>query len=45
MIPKPPKKDFFKFVDNDKVVLRMEAKMNTEVYEDNIRRFIISFFL
>ena len=45
LIPKPPKKDFFKFVDNDKVVLRMEAKMNTEVYEDKIRRFIISYFL
>ena len=45
LIPKPPKKDFYKFVDNDKIVLRYTGKMNTKAYEDKDRRFIISYFL
>lgn len=43
--PKPPKKDFFKYVDNDKVILRYTAKMNTTIPEDTERRFVISYFL
>lgn len=43
--PKPPKRDFFKYVDNDKVVLRYTAKLNTTVPEDVERRFIISYYL
>ena len=43
--PQPPKRDFFKYVDNDKKVLRFTAKMNTKVPEDFDRRFIVSFFL
>jgi len=42
---KKPKIDFFKFVDNDKKVLRFTARLNTKVPEDFDRRFIISFYL
>ena len=44
-MPKKPKIDFFKYVDNDKKVLRYTAKFNTRVPEDIERRFIISFYL
>ena len=43
--PKPPKKNFFKYVDNDKVILRYTARLNTTIPEDIERRFIISYFL
>lgn len=43
--PKQPKKDFFKYVDNDGKVLRFISKFNTQVPEDVDRRFIISYFL
>jgi hypothetical protein len=33
LIPKPPKKDFFKWVDNQ-VDLRFQAKFNTDKAED-----------
>jgi len=45
LVPKKPKIDFFKYVDNDKKVLRYTAKFNTRVPEDIDRRFIISFYL
>jgi EF-hand domain-containing protein 1 len=45
LIPKKPKIDFFKYVDNDKKVLRYTARFNTKVPEDVDRRFIISFYL
>lgn len=45
LIPKKPKGDFFKSVDNDKKVLRYTARFNTRVPEDIERRFIISFYL
>jgi hypothetical protein len=45
LIPKKPKGDFFKSVDNDKKVLRFTARFNTRVPEDIERRFIISFYL
>ena len=45
LIPKKPKIDFFKYVDNDKKVLRFTARFNTKVPEDDERRFIISFYL
>lgn len=45
LIPKKPKGDFFKSVDNDKKVLRYNARFNTRVPEDIDRRFIISFYL
>ena len=45
LIPKKPKIDFFKYVDNDKKVLRYTARFNTRVPEDVERRFIISFYL
>ena len=44
-MPDKPKRDFFKYVDNDKKILRFTAKFNTRVPEDFDRRFIISFFL
>lgn len=43
--PKKPKIDFFKYVDNDKTVLRYTARFNTRVPEDVDRRFIIQFYL
>lgn len=45
LIPKKPKPDFFKAVDNDKKILRYTAKFNTKVPEDVDRRFIISYYL
>jgi hypothetical protein len=36
LIPKPPKKDFFKWVDNQ-VDLRFLAKLNTDKPEDKDR--------
>lgn len=44
-MPDQPKGDFFKYVDNDKKILRFTAKFNTRVPEDFDRRFIISFYL
>ena len=43
--PDKPKRDFFKYVDNDKKILRFTARFNTRVPEDLDRRFIISFYL
>jgi len=45
LIPKKPKGDFFKAMDNDKKILRFTAQFNTRVPEDVDRRFIISFYL
>lgn len=45
LLPDKPKKDFFKYVDNDKKTLRWTAKFNTQVPEDVDRRFIISYYL
>jgi hypothetical protein len=44
LIPKPPKKDYFKWMDNQ-AYLRFHAKLNTTKPEDVDRRFIITFFL
>ncbi|EGR31837.1 hypothetical protein IMG5_100900 [Ichthyophthirius multifiliis] len=44
LIPKPPKKDFFKWVDNQ-INLRFVGKFNTTKPEDIDRRFIITFYL
>ena len=45
LINKPPKKDYYKYINNDKIILRYLAKLNTRVLEDVDRRFLISFFL
>lgn len=45
LIPNKPKRDFFKYVDNDGKVLRFTARFNTQVPEDVDRRFIISYYL
>jgi hypothetical protein len=45
LIPQKPKIDFFKYVDNDKKILRYTARFNTKVPEDVDRKFIISFYL
>jgi len=45
LLPNQPKRDFFKYVDNDKKVLRFTARFNTRTPEDVDRRFIISFYL
>jgi hypothetical protein len=43
--PKKPFKDYFKYIDNDKIILRFLARFNTKIPEDVDRRFLISFFL
>ena len=45
LILKVPKKDYFKYIDNDKIILRFLAKLNTVIPEDKDRRFLISFFM
>ena len=45
LVPKQPKKDYFKYIDNDKITLRFLARLNTKIPEDLDRRFLISFFL
>lgn len=45
LVPKKPKIDFFKYVDNDKKILRYTARFNTKVPEDIDRRFIVSYYL
>ena len=45
LIPKVPKKDYFKYIDNDKILLRFLARLNTKIPEDMDRRFLITFFL
>lgn len=42
--PKPPRKDFFKWVDNQ-VCLRFTARFNTTKPEDVDRKFIINYYL
>jgi len=44
LIPKPPKKDYFKWMDSQ-IYLRFRAKFNTKNPEDVNREFIITFFL
>jgi len=44
LIPIPPKKDYFKWMDNQ-LYLRFKAKFNTNKPEDINRDFIITFFL
>ncbi|XP_067881841.1 EF-hand domain-containing protein 1 [Heterodontus francisci] len=43
LIPKAPKKDLLKMLENDKIILRYEAKMESRNPEDRNRRFILSF--
>ena len=45
LVPDKPKKDFFKYVDNDGKILRWTAKFNNAVPEDLDRRFIVSYYL
>jgi hypothetical protein len=45
LLPDKPKRDFFKYVDNDKKVLRFTSRFNTKVPEDVDRKFIIGFYL
>lgn len=43
--PVKPKKNFFKYVDNDGKILRWTARFNTQVPEDVDRKFIIAYYL
>ena len=45
LVPKPPKRDFRKILDNEGKVLRFAARMVTTRPEDIDRRFIIAFYL
>jgi len=44
-VPKPPKRDFKKYIVNDGKVLRYAAKLVSDRPEDVDRRFTISYFL
>lgn len=44
LIPAPPKPDMYKIFDNDMHVMRFEAKMISSSHEDEIRKFILSFY-
>lgn len=44
LVPKPPKKDFFKWVDQQ-VSLRFNAVFSNPKPEDAIRKFIITYYL
>lgn len=44
LVPKPAKKDYFKWVDNQ-IQLRFTAVMNAKRPEDFGRRFVITFYL
>lgn len=45
LIPKPPNKDYFKFIDNSHKILRWVGKFNSPQPEDVERRFIIMMYL
>ncbi|KAM5164320.1 EF-hand domain-containing protein 1 [Mantella aurantiaca] len=45
LIPKPPKKDVIKMLENDHKVLRYQTALDSVNPEDKGRRFILSYFL
>lgn len=45
LVPKPPKKNFQKMLDNDRKVLRFSATMKSSRPQDKDRRFVVSFHL
>ncbi|XP_035535187.1 EF-hand domain-containing protein 1 [Morone saxatilis] len=45
LIPKPPKKNVLKMLENDHNVLRYSARLDSQNPEDEVRRFILSYFL
>ena len=45
LIPKKPKKDYYKYIDNDSIILRFLARLNSKNPEDAERKLLISFFL
>ncbi|CAK6961838.1 EF-hand domain-containing protein 1 [Scomber scombrus] len=45
LIPKPPKKDVLKMLENDHKVLRYSARLDSIIPADEGRRFILSYFL
>ncbi|KAM7367805.1 hypothetical protein PAMP_014080 [Pampus punctatissimus] len=45
LIPKPPKKNVQKMLENDHKVLRYSARLDSQIPADEGRRFILSYFL
>ncbi|XP_040283134.1 EF-hand domain-containing protein 1 [Bufo bufo] len=45
LVPKPPKKDVIKMLENDHMVLRYAAALDSVNPEDKGRRFILSYYL
>ncbi|MCI4395685.1 hypothetical protein PGIGA_G00194930 [Pangasianodon gigas] len=45
LIPKPPKKDLIKLLENDHKVLRYAARLDSQNPQDEGRRFILYYFL
>ena len=42
--PNAPKADMYKIFDNDQHVLRYQAKLISSSHEDELRKFILSFY-
>ncbi|XP_062857167.1 EF-hand domain-containing protein 1 [Trichomycterus rosablanca] len=45
LIPKPPKKDLLKLLENDHKVLRYAAKLDSQNPQDEGRRFVLHYYL
>eukprot|EP00162_Nutomonas_longa_P013673 comp21659_c0_seq1/m.48001 comp21659_c0_seq1/g.48001 ORF comp21659_c0_seq1/g.48001 comp21659_c0_seq1/m.48001 type:complete len:737 (+) comp21659_c0_seq1:76-2286(+) len=45
LVPKPPKQDIKKMLEDDKHIVRFNAKLISRVPEDKDRDFVVSFFL
>ncbi|XP_018117414.1 EF-hand domain (C-terminal) containing 1 L homeolog isoform X1 [Xenopus laevis] len=45
LVPKPPKKDVLKMLENDHNVLRYAVILDSPNPEDKVRRFVLSYFL
>ena len=44
-MPKTVKKDIRKIIENEKKILRFKAKMSSGKHTDDIRVFVISYFM
>lgn len=45
LVPKPPKKQFQKMLDNDRKILRFSATLTSNKQEDKDRVFVVSYYL
>jgi hypothetical protein len=45
LVPKPPKRDFQKLLDNDRKILRFSAVLDSRKPEDKLRKFVLAYYL